>query len=422
MSNTSCCACVQACEMMGVAKFYSLTAWNCEKGAESVNAGAQQFRDFVLVSNDLAGYEGKLILDGPQFDENDGPGVFDSLIVASDPQLRGKSSAGGVVMPYMNGLIVKDTVFYNFDQSGKAAFKWARIDGTCGFLCGGFTTHTSGIELNNSPNIVRYDWESEGVIIDLDGTLVGSSNYKIVPCTPSLNSKKCENNTLVHVNVQACVCSDQIKLIRFSFNNIRPQSLLAHDAVFTSEFGTSYSPFAAKRITHKEGWAMVLMANTYYNFTFENGEQFTNISYDSVMSGFDVGDYLVFTQFADQKPDRIYLDGASQVHNMSDSMLSGPVSHGEWYYNVPDMTITYAVSRLSRKKRAVSSIADTDLSIDARIFRCYYRGCQPPPLPMEVELDPSHAEMWSDPATWVNLTASGVEPVDNEDLTIPQGL
>ena len=33
---------------------------------------------------------------------------------------------------------------------------------------------------------------------------------------------------------------------------------------------------------------MVLMSNTYYNFTFENGEQITNISYDSVMSGFDV--------------------------------------------------------------------------------------------------------------------------------------
>ena len=99
-----------------VAKFYSLTAWNCEKGAESVNSGAQQFHDFVLVSNDMAGYEGKLILDGPQFDENDGPGLFNSLIVASDPQLRGKSTAGGVIIPYMNGFLIKNVIFYNFDQ------------------------------------------------------------------------------------------------------------------------------------------------------------------------------------------------------------------------------------------------------------------------------------------------------------------
>ncbi|KAK3716577.1 hypothetical protein RRG08_039372 [Elysia crispata] len=404
-----------------VAKFYSLTAWNCEKGAESVNSGAQQFHDFVLVSNDMAGYEGKLILDGPQFDENDGPGLFNSLIVASDPQLRGKSTAGGVIIPYMNGFLIKNVIFYNFDQPGKAAIKWTRIDGTCGQYCGGFTTHSAGIELNNSPHIVRYDWESEGVIVDLDGTLVGSPNYKVVPCTPSLDSNECVGNVLTNVNVPACVCSDQIKLVRFSFNNIVPQSLLAHDAVFTTEFGTSNSPFAAKRITHKEGWAMVLMANTYYNFTFENGEHITNISYDSVMSGFEVGDYLVFTQFADQKPDKVYLDGATQVSNMSDTMLSGPVSHGDWYYNVPDMSITYAVSRTSRKKRAApaSNAADTDLSIDTRIFRCYYRGCQPPPQPMEVEIDPSHLEYWSDPATWVNLTDSGVEPIDNEDLTIP---
>ena len=50
----------------------------------------------------------------------------------------------------------------------------------------------------------------------------------------------------------------------------------------------------------------------------------------------------MFTQFADQKPDKVYLDGATQVSNMSDTMLSGPVSHGDWYYNVPDMSITYA--------------------------------------------------------------------------------
>ncbi|GFN92106.1 fibrocystin-l [Plakobranchus ocellatus] len=366
-----------------VAKFYSLTAWHCEKGVESVNVGPMQFHDFVLVSNDLAGCEGKLILDGPQFDENNGPGVFGSLIVAYDPQLRGHNTSGGVIIPYMNGFIVKDTVFYNFDQ-------------------------------------VRYDWESEGVIIDLDGTLVGSPNYKIVPCTPSLNSKECEGNSLVHLNVRACVCSDKIKFVRFSFNNILPKSLLAHYAVFTSEFGTSYSPYEQRRITHTEGWSMVLMANTYYNFSFKDGDQFSNISYDSVMSNFDVGDYLVFTQFADQKPDRVYLDGATQVKDMADSMLSGRVSHGDWYYSVPDMTITYAVSRLNRKKRAASKIADTNLKIDVRIFRCYFRGCQPPQQPMAVKVQPSHIERWSDAATWVHLTDSGVEPLDNEDLTIPQ--
>lgn len=33
------------------ARFYSLTTWNCEKGAEWVVGGAVQFHDFLLVSD-----------------------------------------------------------------------------------------------------------------------------------------------------------------------------------------------------------------------------------------------------------------------------------------------------------------------------------------------------------------------------------
>ena len=77
-------------------------------------------------------------------------------------------------------------------------------------------------------------------------------------------------------------------LFRFSWNSITPASLEYKDAMFISEFGTSYSPFAEKRITHKNGWQMVLMANSYYNFTFRDAEHMTNISYDSVFYRFDV--------------------------------------------------------------------------------------------------------------------------------------
>ena len=67
--------------MSQVAVFQTLTAWNCEKGAEAVNSGALQFRNFVLVNNEKAGYEGKLIVNSPpQWDDDNGYGVFDSLI------------------------------------------------------------------------------------------------------------------------------------------------------------------------------------------------------------------------------------------------------------------------------------------------------------------------------------------------------
>ena len=76
--------------------------------------------------------------------------------------------------------------------------------------------------------------------------------------------------------------------IRFSFNNPLPSSVMYKDALFISQWGQSNSPWMEKRITHKEGWSMVLMANTYYNFTFENAEHMTNISFDSVFYRFDV--------------------------------------------------------------------------------------------------------------------------------------
>ena len=65
-----------------VAVFKTLTAWNCEKGAEAVNSGALQFKDFLLVNNEKAGYEGKMLMEVPQYDEVNGPMVDGGKIVA----------------------------------------------------------------------------------------------------------------------------------------------------------------------------------------------------------------------------------------------------------------------------------------------------------------------------------------------------
>ena len=62
-----------------------------------------------------------------------------------------------------------------------------------------------------------------------------------------------------------------------------------------------------------------------------------------------------------------------------------------------------------------------DLKIDARVVRCFYRGCEPPPKPMELTEMPTHKELWSEPSTWVNFTHDGLPPVDGDNLTIPDG-
>lgn len=70
------------CKLQQVSIFKTLTAWNCEKGAEAVNFGALQFKDFVLINNEFAGFEGKMLGPTPQYDEVDGPMVDGGKIVA----------------------------------------------------------------------------------------------------------------------------------------------------------------------------------------------------------------------------------------------------------------------------------------------------------------------------------------------------
>ena len=74
-----------------------------------------------------------------------------------------------------------------------------------------------------------------------------------------------------------------------------PEALLYKDAVFKSQWGQSNSPWAIKRISHPEGWSMILMANTYYNFSFANADHLTNVSFDSVLYHFDVSIILILS-------------------------------------------------------------------------------------------------------------------------------
>ncbi|CAL1525942.1 unnamed protein product [Lymnaea stagnalis] len=407
-----------------VAKFYSLTAWNCEKGAEAVNIGAVQFHDFVLVHNEIAGFESKLILETPpQYDAENGPGIFDSTIVAHyDDKLKGTGTLGGIVIPYMTGFLVKGVKFYNFNQTGRAAFAWTRIAGVCTHFCGGFTIESEGLTLENSPNKVKYDWESEGVIYDRDGSLTGNANYSVVPCSPSFDKTKCTQAADMSVNVAGCVCTNDIKLIRFAFNNLTPTSAAGKNVSFTSDFGTTLAPYEAKRITHSKGWAVVLMANNYYNFSFQNGDQIYNISYDGLIYRLGVGDYMVFTQYAEEKPDIFNLDGSATTLNMSESQLSGSdVKHGQWFYNGPEKTITYAVQRQTRAKRDTTKyVTSQDKSVKTRAIRCFFRDCKPPPDPMDILSQPKNAEYWSDNSTWATVTKDGQQPKALSNLIIPK--
>lgn len=178
-----------------VAKFRSLTVWNCEKGAEAVNAGALQFHDFHMIHNEKAGYEGKLIKHSPQNQENASYAVVDSIMVANSPGLTAVSgqksycTIGGIVLPYGNGMMVINTDFYNFDQSNCNAFTLTKIDGTCTVYCGGYSYRFKEISFTNSPNHGKFDWKWQAVMIDMDGSLSGgAAGSQLTPTSATLPS------------------------------------------------------------------------------------------------------------------------------------------------------------------------------------------------------------------------------------------
>ncbi|KAK7468036.1 hypothetical protein BaRGS_00036740, partial [Batillaria attramentaria] len=406
-----------------VAIFKTLTAWNCEKGAETVNTGALQFKDFILVNNEKAGWEGKQLGSVPQYDETNGPMVDGGKIVAHldnklDQEGNHACTSAGVVLPYQNGLIVRGVQFYNFDRSGCAAFAFTRITGTCSFLCGGFTYITKLLQFENSANKVSFGWQHEGVLRDEDGTLTGSAGYAVIPDTPTLPTANCQFSVagMSMGTVPGAVCNNTVKFHRFSFNNPMPKNLEGKEALFTNQHGTSYGYYAKKRITHPKGWMIVLVDGECYELVFENAGQIQNVSYDGVYYQFDVGDTLCVTQNA-IRPDRFIVDGGTHI-NMSDPLPTpAAASHGDWYYDETAGKVSYYIKRMSkRRKRGVISY-NNDLSVDFRAYRCYYDNCIPPPNPVTVSITPGNAIPWSQLSSW-DWRPEG-KPVAGDNVTIP---
>ena len=73
----------------------------------------------MLVNNDVIGFEGASLVGGvPQYDETNGPGVFDSLIVSHyDNNLQGGPTGKGISIPTGTGFLIKNVSFVNFDSA-----------------------------------------------------------------------------------------------------------------------------------------------------------------------------------------------------------------------------------------------------------------------------------------------------------------
>ncbi|XP_069115226.1 fibrocystin-L-like [Argopecten irradians] len=409
------------------ARFEDFFAWNCEKGAETVNTGQLQFIRFILVANQKAGFEGKLMFEGEALagsDPSNESAIIDSLIVGHT-SFNSFCTIGGIVFPYGFGFRVTNVELVNFNRDTCACLTWTRIDGTCSDQCAGFTYKTSGLIFTTSPNRVRYAWIFEGVLHDLDGSLCGSVGCKVVPETETL-PHYCTAFSHSVGKINASVCASTVSFRRFGFNNILPSSLEFKQLNLTNQYGLSLGEFRDKRITHKMGWVVLLVLGETYDLSFVNSPTQTNLSFSGTLYHFESNDHVFFRLPMAKKPDRLKSSGRGFVDPIVGSLDPNTHSNGDWTYDHYENKATILVkgseNTARRKKRAAGSMSTAgSTAMGFQAFKCFYANCTPPPDPNTVppvNERPSDFVYWSNPTSWTWL--NNTLPVTDTDLTIPK--
>ncbi|MBN3294523.1 PKHL1 protein, partial [Polypterus senegalus] len=414
------------------AVFDSLTTWNSQKGAEWVNGGALQFKDFVVVNNELAGIEMKRILSSyvKGWGETSGAMIMNATVVGHLDQLGlgpNQCSTRGIVLPFDEGLTVEAINFVNFDRSGCAAIGVTSIDGTCTDRCGGWSARFSGVQYFNTTNKARFRWEHEVVLVDTDGTLTGNANYKVVAQSALLDPAHCAPPTPEwSAGFPGSVCDSTVSFHRLAFGNALPSSLLGKNAILTDDYGSSVVPFLPKRLTYKPGWMALIPDGKTFNWYFQNAGQVTNISYLATFYGFKSSDFVIISHNFTQRPDMFNI---VDTRNESSHPLNWSANvNGDWYFDDNTTTLTYLMSGTKNpRKRRSTSVDPSVLDINVRfnVYSCFFKDCNPPIPPTVAPLPdtrPGNFDLWSNVSFWKSSAENNYTvPKEGANVVIPEG-
>ncbi|KAI5615922.1 fibrocystin-L precursor [Silurus asotus] len=414
------------------AVFRKLTSWNNQKGAEWVNAGAVQFNNFLMVNNEVAGVETKRIIQqhvsGWGLDK--GAGMVNSTIVGHVDELglgTNYCTSRAIVLPLEDGMSVINTTFINFDRPNCAVVGVTTIQGTSGDFAGGWTVKFSGIQFYQSPNKANFRWEHEIALLDVDGSLTGNSDYKVVPKSNLLDPAHCFGNASWSIGFPGTVCDNTINFHRLGINSSLPSSLLFKDLILTNTYGTSVVPFADKLITHKSGWMALIPTDKTYTWYFRNASQISNISYSAVFYGFKPQDYVIINHNLTQSPDQVFV---MDRRNGSANALNPDVNiNGDWYMDKSSNNLYYIVSgkTTASKRRRRNSVdrSTSDISVAFGVYNCFYTNCAPP-KPATVAPPPSrrpgNSIAWSNQSFWLSSAENNFTvPKEGANVVIPSG-
>ncbi|KFO35224.1 Fibrocystin-L [Fukomys damarensis] len=415
------------------AVFNSLTAWNCQKGAEWVNGGALQFHNFVMVNNYEAGIEAKRIL-APYvggWGETNGAVIKNAKIIGHLDELGIGSAfctSKGLVLPFSEGLTVSSVQFTNFDRPNCVALGVTSITGICLDKCGGWSAKFIDIQYFHTPNKAGFRWEHEAVLIDVDGSLTGHKGHTVIPHSQLLDPAHCTQELQWSIGFPGSVCDTSVSFHRLAFNRPSPASLLEKDVILSDSFGTSIVPFQKKRLTHMSGWMALIPNASHINWYFKDVGHITNISYTSTFYGFKEEDYVIVSHNFTQNPDMFSIidtrNGSSNPLNWSTS------KNGDWHLETNTSTLYYLVSGRNdlQQSQSISGPLDPDVKdvvINFQAYCCILQDCFPVHPPSRKPIPrkrPATYNFWSNHSFWQSSQENNYTvPHPGGHVVIPEG-
>ena len=434
------------------------TAWNNEIGVEIVEGGAIRFENMTLLDNEKSGIElihpvGAQRQNGEEYGAptfKNGVVIGHSEVTAWWPNGDEWCTKTGVKGGWW-GHDVENVEFYNFDRPQCTAL------GSCArckpkWVSG--KTQTSGLSFTNSPNKVSWPWTMSGHYHDLDGTLCGTPDCKVVQKREIYDPSKCVDDTddeFSHIEggpggwswidlglrendtikLDGSVCTPDVKFHSVGFDSYAPSSLQFNDVVWHNEFGAAWTPWR-KKPPYKDGWAAVLQEGTTNFFFWDTMGHITNITYEmGIFQLADEGDHLLIGHNFTQSPDVFTFNGepANETSSLSEPPTYDTAGNTDWYWSGNDTKeLTYIISHKnkgSRKKRG-GKPNEFYRSITFRVYRCLYEGCLPPPPPTVPAGRPMDFLSWSSEDDWASLgltkPVAGADGIVEDWVTIPPGV
>ena len=395
-----------------VSLFSDFLSWHNMRGAESAETGAVHWRNFNMISNELAGIE--ITVPSVWHTENeDGGLVYDSFVASRIPGIEDNfCCVAGIKTGHNLGSTFRNITFAYFDKASCSAIAGCSH---CKPRQGGWEVRWSQVNFMESPSKLAFLWEHETVHADMDGSIVGQNgSFNIVPSMGTLPPQKCVSH-VAELSIGAhngSYCWDT-DFRRMAWNEAWPESLLYVNALISNEHGASVVPFKFKRLTHPNGWMALLIVNSVTTLLFENLTHITNISYTAGFYEIGPEEDLWIRHSFTQEPDFLQITEDQDVSNNAEIPQRPNVTHGDWHFNQSSLDLYYIVT-------GIDLVKPSNLQTELTIYQCYFEGCVIPVPPPPPTGRPTDYKVWSNASAWID-TEYGIygPPSDGDDVFIP---